>query len=101
MTWKIPGEGKSYPLQYSGLENSTDYTVHGVAKSWTLLNEFHLFHLLRYSLESFFLHLVCILPHRYNLFENYHFEYFFIICILSNVNIIEKGNEPKQIIHRK
>ena len=25
-----PGEGKGYPLQYSGLENSKDYTIHGV-----------------------------------------------------------------------
>ena len=25
-----PGEGKGYPLQYSGLENSMDCTVHGV-----------------------------------------------------------------------
>ena len=32
---KSPGEGKGYPLQYSGLENSMDYIVHGVAKSWT------------------------------------------------------------------
>ena len=30
-----PGEGKGYPLQYSGLENSIDCIVHGVAKSWT------------------------------------------------------------------
>ena len=29
------GEGKGYPLQYSGLENSTDYIAHGVAKSQT------------------------------------------------------------------
>ena len=29
------GEGKGYPLQYSGLEHSMDYIVHGVAKSWT------------------------------------------------------------------
>ena len=29
------GEGKGYPLQYSGLENSMDYIVHGVAKSQT------------------------------------------------------------------
>ena len=29
------GEGKGYPLQYSGLENSKDCIVHGVAKSWT------------------------------------------------------------------
>ena len=31
---RSPGEGKGYQLQYSGLENSMDYT-HGVAKSWT------------------------------------------------------------------
>ena len=29
------------PLQYSGLENSGDYTVHGVTKSWTRLSDFH------------------------------------------------------------
>ena len=29
----IPEEGNDYPLQYSGLENSMDYTVHGVTKS--------------------------------------------------------------------
>ena len=34
--WEDPLEkGKGYPLQYSGLENSMDCTVHGVAKSWT------------------------------------------------------------------
>ena len=27
---RYPGEGKGYPLQYSGLKNSMDYTVHGV-----------------------------------------------------------------------
>ena len=26
---RSPGEGKGYPLQYSGLENSMDYVVHG------------------------------------------------------------------------
>ena len=37
----IPGSGRSvgeeivYPLQYSGLENSMDYIVRGVAKSRT------------------------------------------------------------------
>ena len=29
------GKGKGYPLQYSGLENSMDWIVHGVAKSQT------------------------------------------------------------------
>ena len=32
---RSPGEGKGYPLQYSGLENSMDCIVHGVTKSWT------------------------------------------------------------------
>ena len=35
------GEGNGYPLQYSGLENSMDCTVHGVAKSQTQLSDFH------------------------------------------------------------
>ena len=34
------GEGKGYPLQYSGLENSMD-CIHGVAKSQTQLSNFH------------------------------------------------------------
>ena len=38
---RSPGEGKGYPLQYSGLENSMDYIVHAVTKSWTQLNDFH------------------------------------------------------------
>ena len=32
---RSPGEKKGYPLQYSGLENSMDCIVHGVAKSLT------------------------------------------------------------------
>ena len=28
-------EGKGYPLKYSGLENSMNCIVHGIAKSWT------------------------------------------------------------------
>ena len=35
------GEGNSYPLQYSTLENSMEYIVHGVAKSQTRLSNFH------------------------------------------------------------
>ena len=40
-----PGEGKGYSLQYSGLENSMDSIVGGVAKSQTGLSDFH-FHFL-------------------------------------------------------
>ena len=32
---RCPEEGKGYPLQYSGLENSMDCIVHGITKSWT------------------------------------------------------------------
>ena len=38
---RSPGKGNGYPLQYSGLENSMDCTVHGVAKSRTRLSDFH------------------------------------------------------------
>ena len=38
---RSPGEGKGYPFQYSGLENSMDCIVHRVTKSRTRLNDFH------------------------------------------------------------
>ena len=37
---RSPGERKGYPLQCSGLENSLDCIVHGVAKSRTRLSNF-------------------------------------------------------------
>ena len=46
MSW-IPGlgrslgEGNSYTLQHSGMENPMDCIVHGVAKSRTRLSDFH------------------------------------------------------------
>ena len=38
---RYPGEGKGYPLQYSGLENSMDWMLHGIRKSRTRLSNFH------------------------------------------------------------
>ena len=38
---RSPGDRKGYPLQYSGMENSMDCIVHGVAKSQTQLSNFH------------------------------------------------------------
>ena len=32
---RSPGEGKGYPLQYSGLENPMNCIVHKVTNSWT------------------------------------------------------------------
>ena len=53
---RFRGEGKGYPLQYSGLENSMDRgawqaTVHGVPKthSKTPLSDFHLSHFIIYT----------------------------------------------------
>ena len=53
----IPGlgrspEGKGYPLQDSGLENSMDCTAHGVAKSWTRLSDFFTSLLQRAPMEA-------------------------------------------------
>ena len=39
---RSPGEGNGYPFWYCGLENSMDCIVHGVAKSWIQLSDFHL-----------------------------------------------------------
>ena len=49
---RSPGEGKDYPLQYSGLEKSMDCIVHGVAKSWTQLSDFH-FHTFKLTLAFY------------------------------------------------
>ena len=39
---RSPGEGKGYPLQYSGLENPVDCWVHGVTQSQTRLKRLSL-----------------------------------------------------------
>ena len=49
---RFAGEGKGYPLQYSGLENSMDCIVHGVTKSWTQLSDFHFHYLSGIYLNS-------------------------------------------------
>ena len=41
---RSPGEGKDYSLQYSGLENSVDCIVRGLAESQTRLSDFHFHH---------------------------------------------------------
>ena len=56
---RSPGEGNSNPLQYSCLENSMDRgawgaTVHGAAKSWTQLSNYHKATILQYKMKNFF-----------------------------------------------
>ena len=45
---RFPGEGKSYPLQYSGLDPCI---VHGVAKSPTQRSDFH-FHIKTFQVKN-------------------------------------------------
>ena len=52
------GEGKGYPLQYSGLENSRDCTVHGVAKSRTRLREYYFQNIHKNSNQLLLLHFI-------------------------------------------
>ena len=52
---RSPGEGKGYPLQYSGLENSMECIVHGVANSQTWLSDFHFYFQMSLRLSSFLL----------------------------------------------
>ena len=58
---RSPGEGKGYPFQYCGLENSMDCIVHGVARSWIRLSDFyfqiHLAHRVFFSFKEIFIYL--------------------------------------------
>ena len=63
--WNAKGrEGNGTPLQYSGLENSMDCVVHGVAESRTQLSDFSLTHSLTLTIKGL-CGLECHLPdHR-------------------------------------
>ena len=58
---RFPGERKGCSLQYSGLENSVDFIVHGVAKSWTRLSDFHFYFTFKH---------ICCLLHKEGLFNS-------------------------------
>ena len=54
---RSPGEGKGYPFQYTGLENSMDCTVHGVrhcCKGFTYVNSLIFTITLRDSITIFY-----------------------------------------------
>ena len=53
-----PGEGNGYPVQYSGLENSMDCIVHGVAKEsdtteWVSVSYFQSFSRTKFQKQDF------------------------------------------------
>ena len=71
---RSPGEGKDYPLQYSGQENSMAYIVHGVAKSRDTTERLSLSYIYIYILHIYiYLHIYAT-KHTYM----YTFTY---ICI--------------------
>ena len=103
---RSPGEGKGYPLQYSGLENYMDGIVHGLVKRWTLLSNFH-FHMLStlMVIQSY-----CLITKAYNpasvakakrekpslipldlTFARWHL--FMEICLLSTVSFLSYGSQ--------
>ena len=90
--WEDPLEKeKDYPLQYSGLRNSMDCIVHGVAKSWTWLSDFHQFSfysMLRYQ-QAWFYGLACS--------EEIHELQNILRFILKNLN--HEGRSTKLILH--
>ena len=74
------GEGKGYPLQYSGLGNSMDCIVHGVTESRTQLSHFHFLFTSMLSL----LYGPALTPiHDYR--KNHSFDYM-DLCQQSNVS---------------
>ena len=71
---RSPGERKGCPLQYSGLENSMDCIVNGVAKSRTWLSDFHFTIIESGELESSFLQIEAT--------ANHLFYVCFIVCLV-------------------
>ena len=66
---RSPGEGNGHPLQYSGLKNSMDYIVHGVAKSWTWLSDFHIVNLLFNVYFSYLIYI--LLKHIWSIYSTF------------------------------
>ena len=71
------GEGKGYPLQYSGLENSMHFIVHGVAKSRTRLSNFnfHIYFRLFYLVITKYCSSLC-----YTVNVCYSFIFYIVVC---------------------
>ena len=67
---RSPGEGNSYPLQYSGLENPMEYIVHGVANSGTQPSDFHFLHFFTFNIV-----VTLLIMKLYSVFWFYYFSH--------------------------
>ena len=84
---QCPGEGKGYPLQYSDLENSMDYAVHGVSKSQTQLSDFHfMLYLLCYPYSPFVRCLENVILWNVKLFI---FVLLLIVSVVSSITSVQ------------
>ena len=64
---EYPGEGKVYPIQCSGLENSLDCIVHRVVvKSWSQLSDLH-FHYHFHKVRNLTLYRVIFSYHSFSI----------------------------------
>ena len=80
---RSPGEGKSYPLQYSGLENSMDCI--GVTKSRTRMSNFHTYVLEWHNKNMFWNFVSLEVPTKFHLYASYHHPHHFS-CVQLFVN---------------
>ena len=80
------GEGNGYPLQFSGLENSMDSIVNGVAKSWAWPSDFHLYNLINFWLKQYLVFVLLAQCKYYSeLSHAIHYDYicFSNACLLT------------------
>ena len=102
---RSPGEGNGNPLQNSGLENSMDGIVHGVAKTWTQLSDFHFISLLSLHSEycviisdSLALHCECL--QNGECVFNFHIAaYFQCLCMIGDHWLFNKKVDDKKLMH--
>ena len=93
---RSPGEGKGYLVHYSGLKNSMNCIVHGVAKSQTRLSNFH-FHIYIYT-HTYICIGRSILIDLYRYLDIHRYINIYIHCILetqSSCKIICMWKERK------
>ena len=93
---RSPGEGKGYPIQYSGLENSMDCIVHGVTKSQTKLRDFSL-HFQSINMDS---HLKCksLLP-LFPVRDQAYFSWGMHVCIFRNYTLFTHSCRSSKLLH--